>query len=369
MAVETMGAQLTSCTTRELTSYQATVSNKDQAKAVELLGNALQNSTYEAAALHDTRRLMLSELHDGGHSKIQEAVMDHLHGVAFQGTPMAKRSHGNEQDIGTLSERDLQCYIKENYVAERAVLAAAGNIDHQDLVKMAEKSLGELPSRSSVSKPQPALYTGSEVRMRDDDMPCAHIAIAFKGPSLTNPDYIPLLLAQSVVGSWNRTMADGAILSSKLAQAIAKYDLAHSFTSFNVPYSDTALWGIYLTSDKRYQLDDLVYLVQQEWVRLCLALTDPEVQRAKMLLKARMMLALEGTSSIAEDLGVQMLTFGRHYSMEERLAMVDSVSLDKVKAACLEYIYDRCPAVAAFGPIESCPDYTRIRASTMWLRN
>lgn len=109
--------------------------------------------------------------------------------------------------------------------------------------------------------------------------------------------------------------------------------------------------------------------VQGEWVRLCLHVTKGEVERAKTQIKAMMMLSLDGSTPVAEDIGRQLLSFGKRYTLAEMHAIVDAVDVSMVKKVCSEYLYDRCPSVAAFGPIESLPDYNRIRASTLWLRN
>ena len=363
-----MGGHLNAYTSREQTCYNAKVMSKDLPKAVEILADILQNSKLEKSSIERERSVILREMEEVN-KNMEEVIMDHLHAVAFQGTPLARTILGSEHNIKTLTQHDLKEYIASNYAAERMVLAAAGGVDHDALVKMAESAFGKLPAKTSIMKPEPGLYTGSEVRMRDDDMDTAHIVISLKGASFTSPDYFPLLVAQTIVGNWNRTMADGSFLSSKLAQNVAEHGLAHSFTSFNTAYTDIGLWGIYLVSDRRYELDDLVYLVQQEWVRLCLGVTEAEVERAKNQIKATMMLSLDGTMAMAEDIGKQLLVFGRHYSLQEMFKMVDAITADTVKNVCSEYLYDRCPAVAAFGPIESCPDYNRIRASTMWLRN
>jgi mitochondrial-processing peptidase subunit beta len=363
-----MGGHLNAYTSREQTCYNAKVMSKDIPKAVDILADILQHSKLDKAAIERERGVILREQEEVN-KNMEEVIMDHLHAVAFQGTSLARTILGTERNIKTLSQQDLKDYIKNNYAAERMVLAAAGGVDHDGLVKMAEKAFGSLPAQTAIMKPEKAFYTGAEVRMRDDDMDTAHIVIALKGASFTDPAYFPLLVAQTIVGNWNRSMADGYYLSSRLAQGVSEHGLAHSFTSFNTAYTDIGLWGIYLVSDRRLELDDLVYLVQQEWVRLCLGVTDAEVERAKNQIKSTMMLSLDGTMAIAEDIGKQLLVFGRHHSLQEMFRLVDAVTAKSVKDACLEYLYDRCPAVAAFGPIESCPDYNRIRASTMWLRN
>ena len=139
--------------------------------------------------------------------------------------------------------------------------------------------------------------------------------------------------------------------------------------SFNTAYSDTGLFGIYMVSDNLENLDDLVFEVQQEWVRICLNATDGEVCRAKTLLKASLLLALDGSTLICEDIGRQILTYGKRYSIPEIHELIDRIDAKTIRRVASDYLYDRCPAVAAIGPIATFPDYNRIRAATLWHRN
>lgn len=99
--------------------------------------------------------------------------------------------------------------------------------------------------------PTPVLLyvLGSEIRVRDDAMPLAHIAIAVEGCGWTDPDNIPLMVANTLLGAWDRSQGGGANSASRLAALCAEEEAAHSFQSFNTCYKDTGLWGIYFVSD------------------------------------------------------------------------------------------------------------------------
>ena len=141
-------------------------------------------------------------------------------------------------------------------------------------------------------------------------MPLAHVAIAVEGCGWTNPDNIPLMVANTLIGNWDRSMGGGAHNSSNLAHYCAEKSFCHSFQSFNTCYKDTGLWGIYFVTDAMNQ-ENMVYNIQNEWMRICTTVTDFEVNRAKNLLKTNMLLQLDGTTPICEDIGRQMLCYGR----------------------------------------------------------
>lgn len=81
-----------------------------------------------------------------------------------------------------------------------------------------------------------------QVRVRDDTMPLAHVAIAVEGCGWTNPDNIALMVANTLIGSWDRSFGAGANMASQLASQSASMNLCHSFQSFNTCYTDTGLW-------------------------------------------------------------------------------------------------------------------------------
>ena len=82
----------------------------------------------------------------------------------------------------------------------------------------------------------------SQIRIRDDSMPLAHVAIAVEGCGWQNPDNLALMVANTIIGSWDRSHSGGSNLGSNLAKYATKMNLANSFQSFNTCYSDTGLW-------------------------------------------------------------------------------------------------------------------------------
>ncbi|XP_043212095.1 mitochondrial-processing peptidase subunit beta-like [Amphibalanus amphitrite] len=369
LQVENMGAHLNAYTSREQTVFYAKCFREDIGQAVDILSDIIQNSQFGEQEIERERGVILREMQEV-EMNLQEVVFDHLHAVAFQGTPLGRTILGPTKNIKSISRQDLVDYIKDHYKGPRMVLAGAGGVDHQELVNLAEKYFSGVSyqyEHGKIPTIEPCRFTGSEVRVRDDSMPLAHVAIAVEGCGWTDPDNIPLMVASTLVGSWDRSQGGGANLASTLAQNSAVDGLCHSFQSFNTCYKDTGLWGIYWVGEPLQQ-EDMLYNIQQEWMRLCTNITEFEVERAKNLLKTNMLLQLDGTTPVCEDIGRQMLCYNRRIPVNELEARIEAVTADSIKNACMKYIYDRCPAVAAVGPVENLPDYNRIRASMYWLR-
>lgn len=109
------------------------------------------------------------------------------------------------------------------------------------------------------------------------------------------------------------------------------------------------------------RVDDLVHFSLREWTRLCTDVGDAEVERAKAQLKASLLLSLDGTTAVAEDIGRQLLTTGRRMSPGEAERLIDSVTAKDVMGFGNKRIWDQDIAVSAVGAIEGLFDYQRLR--------
>ncbi|KAF8321992.1 Metalloenzyme, LuxS/M16 peptidase-like protein [Cantharellus anzutake] len=366
LEVENLGAHLNAYTSREQTVYYAKSFRKDVPTAVDIISDILQNSKLETSAIERERDVILREQEEVD-KQHEEVVFDHLHAVAFQGQPLGRTILGPKKNILSIKQNDLSSYIQKNYTADRMVLAGAGGVEHSELVKLAEKHFASLPvspnpiplDRSSHANTK---FTGSEVRIRDDTMNTANIAIAVEGVGWRSPDYFPMLTLQSIFGNWDRSLGGSPLLSSRLSHIVSSNNLANSYLSFSTSYSDTGLWGIYLVTENLMNIDDLVHFTLREWTRMSIAPTPAEVERAKSQLKASLLLSLDGTTAIAEDIGRQLVTSGRRYTPKQIENEVNGVTTEDIKRVAQKYIWDNDIAIAALGRIEGLLDYNRIRA-------
>merc|ERR1719234_110837 len=115
LEVENMGAHLNAYTSREQTVFYAKCLSGDLDGAVEIL-----------------REMQEVEMN------LQEVVFDHLHAVAYQGTPLGRTILGPAKNIKSISRDDLVHYIETHYKGPRMVLAGSGGVNHESLCKMAE---------------------------------------------------------------------------------------------------------------------------------------------------------------------------------------------------------------------------------------
>ncbi|GAB4827370.1 hypothetical protein Ancab_034257 [Ancistrocladus abbreviatus] len=368
--IENMGGHLNAYTSREQTTYFAKVMDKDVNKALDILADILQNSTFEEHRITRERDVILREMEEV-EGQTEEVIFDHLHATAFQYTPLGRTILGPAQNIRTITKAHLQNYISTHYNAPRMVIAASGAVKHEEIVEQVKKLFTKLSSdpttASQLVAKEPAIFTGSEVRMIDDDIPLAQFAVAFNGASWTDPDSIALMVMQSMLGSWNKSAGGGKHMGSELAQRVGINEIAESMMAFNTNYKDTGLFGVYAIA-KPDCLDDLAWAIMHEISKLCYRVSDPDVTRARNQLKSSLLLHIDGTSPVAEDIGRQLLTYGRRIPFAELFARIDAVDASTVKRVANRFINDRDIAIAAMGPIQGLPDYNWFRRRTYWNR-
>ncbi|KAF1808333.1 mitochondrial processing peptidase beta subunit [Eremomyces bilateralis CBS 781.70] len=363
MEIENMGGHLNAYTSRENTVYYSKSFNSDVPKCVDILSDILQHSRLESQAIERERDVILREQEEVD-KQLEEVVFDHLHATAFQGQPLGRTILGPRANIESIKRQDLVDYIGQNYTADRMVLVGAGGVPHAQLVELAEQYFAKLPSSTLSAKKykEKPDFVGSDVRMRDDGLPTANIAIAVEGVSWNDPDYFTALVTQAIVGNWDRAMGNSPYLGSKLSTFVHKHNLANSFMSFSTSYSDTGLWGIYMVTEATERIDDLVHFTLREWSRLSFNVSVSEVERAKAQLKASILLSLDGTTAVAEDIGRQIVTTGRRLSPEEVERVVGQITEKDVMNFAKRKLWDQDIAISAVGKIEGLLDYSRIRA-------
>lgn len=287
--------------------------------------------------------------------------MDHLHEAAYSSSGLGMTILGPESNINSLKQKDLRDYIDTHYTAPRMVIAGAGAVDHEELVALSEQYWGQLPVESRTDFPtnfDAAHFSGGSKRTAGPaDVDAAHVSVAFEGTSWTSDDAFPLMIIQSMLGAWDRLSGAGSSLPSVLAQTLAANELCHSFTTLNICYQDTGLFGIYLVGD-----EDKIPLALQVAVDNVRALahhgaTEEELRRAKTLVKASMMQQLGTFSAVCEDIGRQVLTYGRRMPTAETFARIDAVTLEDVRRCSARFDTSKPKAFAALGRIHSLPDF------------
>jgi processing peptidase subunit beta len=360
---ENAGSYMNAHTSREYTAFTSHCLRDDVDRSVDSLADVLLNSRFDPQLIESEKSTIIREMEEVN-TNIEEVLFDNLHATAFQGSSLGFTILGPKENILRMTRQQMINYRSTYYTAPRMVLVGVGNVDHSHLVKLGEKYFNQVPAKSLGATPE-TRYVGSDIQLYNPEIPFMHLAIGFEGPSISSPDILVLNVIQLLIGSYDKAMGIGKHVSTSFCSKIAEKDLARSVVPFNHAYSDTGLFGVHIVSDGGKDTDTLMVSAVSEMTRLCYKVNDIELERAKNLLKSQMLASYEGgLSGVLEEVGRQMLFYGRRPSVAEMFARIDAITSNDVRRVATKYIYDKDPVIASIGKTEESLEYSWLRIHT-----
>ncbi len=336
--IEAVGGHLNAYTSREHTAYFARVLKDDVALAVDILADILQHSTFDSEELARERAVILQEIGQAFDTP-DDIVFDHFQAAAFPGQALGRPVLGTAEVVKSISRDAIVAYMAEHYLPSHMVATAAGRIDHERFVGLIGEAFDPLP-KSKGNRHEAAQYEGGDHR-EARELEQVHLILGFEGIPFEDPDYYPLSVLATVLGGG---------MSSRLFQEVReKRGLAYSVYAFTSSYSDDGLFGIYAGTGET-QAAELVPVICNEVARLGATLSAVELERARTQSRAAVLMSLESTAARCEQLGQQMLVFGRPIPIPEileRIAAVDGAAVGRV----VDRLVASRPTFAAIGPL------------------
>jgi predicted Zn-dependent peptidase len=348
-AIENVGGQLNAYTSREHTAYYARVLADDLPLAVDLLADILQHSAFDETELARERGVVLQEI-----GQVQDTpddlVFDLFQATAFPGQPIGRSILGPAELIAALPRNALVDYMAGHYGPSRMVLAAAGKVEHEQLLDLGGRLFRDLPTPAVMPAP-PARYQGGEHR-ETRELEQAHLLLGLPAFSYLDDDFYALQVLSTMLGGG---------MSSRLFQEVRENrGLCYSIFSFASSYADTGLFGIYAGTGEQ-EVSELVPVVCDEFLKLIDEPGEDELLRARAQLKASLMMALESCFAQSEELARQLLVFGRRIPPDEIIAKVDAVDRAAIRGTGRRLLEGGGPTLAAIGPLAHLADLDSIR--------
>jgi predicted Zn-dependent peptidase len=347
--IENVGGHLNAYTSRESTVYYATVLKENADLALDIVSDILMNSTFDAEELARERAVVLQEIGQANDTP-DDIIFDTFQETAYPGQPLGRAILGTTDIVGEMPREALVDYIGAQYGAERMVLAAAGNLDHDRLVGLAEKAFAGV-SRSSAPAPAPANYTGGDSR-EIRELEQAHLVMGFDGIGFDDDDYYPLAVLSTALGGG---------MSSRLFQEVReKRGLVYSIYTFSSAYQDGGLFGLYAGTGED-EVAELISVVCDELKKVAAdPLAEDEITRARAQIKAGVLMSLESTSSRAERIARHLQVYDRVIPVEEIAARIDSVSAEDIRRVARRLLAS-APTMAALGPVGRLEEYSSVK--------
>lgn len=347
-AIEDVGGYINAYTSREVTAYYARVLRNDSGLALDVIADILRNPVFDPKEIEVERHVILQEIGQAADTP-DDIIFDWLQESAYPDQALGRTILGETDRVSRYSKEDLATFVTEHYGPDQMILAAAGAIDHETVVKQAERLFGDMVSRPS-RVADAARFKGGESR-QVKDLEQAHIALAFESPGYRDPNFY----AAQVY-----SVALGGGMSSRLFQEIReKRGLCYTIFAQTGAYSDTGMTTIYAGTSGE-EIKDLTNLTIDEMKRAADDMSPAEVARARAQMKAGLLMGLESPSSRTERLARMIQIWGEVPSLEDTVSRIDSVTTGDVRAFGELLVREAPAALALYGPVGTAPDLSAL---------
>jgi predicted Zn-dependent peptidase len=318
-AFDSIGGQVNAFTSKEYTCYYAKVLDNHAPFALDVLADMFFNSNFEEEELVKEKNVVYEEIKMYEDTP-DDIVHDLLSKAIYENHSLGYPILGTEETLATFTGNTLRDYVHNMYTPDRVVVSIAGNID-ESFIKEVEKIFGSYEGgQRKTEEEKPTFHMNQVARKKDTEQ--AHLCLGYEGLQVGHKDIYDLIILNNILGG---------SMSSRLFQEVReKRGLSYSVFSYHSAFEDTGIVTLYGGTGAK-QLDVLFETIQETLATLKRdGITDKELANSKEQLKGSLMLSLESTNSRMSRNGKNELVLGRHRSLDDMVAQIDSVTKDSV---------------------------------------
>ncbi|MEU1118318.1 MULTISPECIES: pitrilysin family protein [unclassified Streptomyces] len=348
-ALDAVGGEMNAFTAKEYTCYYARVLDTDLPLAIDVVCDMLTGSLILQEDVDAERGVILEEIamteDDPG-----DCVHDLFAHTMLGDTPLGRPVLGTVDTINALDADRIRRFYKKHYDPTHLVVAAAGNVDHNKVVRQVRAAFEKAGAlrRTDATPMVPrqgsrALRTAGRVEVVNRKTEQAHVILGMPGLARTDE-------RRWALGVLNTALGGG--MSSRLFQEVReKRGLAYSVYSYTSGFADTGLFGVY-AGCRPSQVHDVLKICRDELDHVAEhGLSDDEIGRAIGQLAGSTVLGLEDTGALMNRIGKSELCWGEHMSVDDMLARISAVTPDEVREVARDVLGHR-PSLSAIGPLK-----------------
>lgn len=352
--LDEVGGEANAFTSRELTCFYARVLDEHLPMAVEVLADMAVDALNTPDDVEAEREVVLEEIHIH-HDSPDDLVHSDLAEVIFDGHPLGIETLGTLESITEMDRDTIHEWYLQTYRPENLVVAAAGRIEHDQVVGLVEDLLGDLgrPGGAGLVRSGATSYGHGKVHVRETPTEQVHVTIGGGAPDLNTDKRAALAVLHTLLGGG---------MSSRLFQEIREErGLAYSTYSYASQHTDGGYWGAYAGTTPA-KMDEVCKVLTEQLDTVADTLTDAEVNRARESMKGSMVLSAEDTGARMTRLG-RMAGLGQEVlTVDDALNLVNDVTIDEVRQMANETLANR--SIAVVGPAETIADPTSFKQYT-----
>jgi len=348
--IDSVGGTLNAFTGREYTCFYAKVIDKNLGLAIDLLSDIFLHSVMEGKDIEKERGVILQEI-----KMVEDTPDDYIHDLfnraCWRDHPLGFPIYGTSELVQSFDREKLYHFFKENYPPDRIIVCAAGNLNHQDVVRLIGETFGQIPTSAKArarSKPDSNSATHSWNR----DLEQVHFCLGTRGLPYNHSLRFTSYVLNTILGGG---------MSSRLFQEIRENrGLAYSVYSYLPTYIDTGLMVVYAATNES-SFREAVELVLKEFGRLKEEpLKHGELETAKEQLKGNLLLSLESSDNMMTRLAKNEIYFKTYLPVGMIVKGIDEVEGETVQRLARDIFDERFFCLTVLGPMNG-NDLDKIR--------
>jgi processing peptidase subunit alpha len=359
--VEHMGANLVAQAGREEITYSAEILSEHAPALLEIMADTVQNPSFKAHEVAEQKEVVQVDLQDA-QMNCQNLVTEAAHLAAYGNTGLGRPLMASTKGLNNLTSEVLHSYVSEHMTAGNVVVAAAG-VDHQEFVAQVEKLFASMPA-GAAPVTEKAKYTGGQYLNPAETFDgLSHVVLGFEGPSWHDAELIPMCVLHTLMGGGGSFSAGGpgkGMYSRLYTNVLNKFGWVQNATAMNSCYKDSGLFGIYGAAEPRNG-GQLVQVLAEQLKGMGGAVTDEELSRAKNMTKSSVLMNLESKPIILEDMGKQLLCYGKRLTAAEVCSQIEKVSAADIQKVAKKMLGSEI-TYSAYGEIHSLPRHDMVAA-------
>lgn len=340
--IDSMGGILNAFTGHEYVCYYAKVLAKFLPCAADLLADIFLNSTFPPEEIERERKVVLQEIKMRDDSP-DEFIHDRFHQNFWRGQLLGMPVLGSEQTITALSRSAILAHKATRYRPRDIIIAAAGNVNHDELVAILAPLFSELSSPWQPNIIDEFAPAEKVVHLTEREMEQTLVCLGTRSLRYNHPDRYALFLLTTILGGG---------MSSRLFQEIReKKGLAYSVYSYNISNADSGALVVYAGTEKKH-CREVLDIALHEMSRLVVDdVPQDELDSAREQLKGKTLMSLESSDNLMIRLAKNEIYIQKQQPIEDVLANYDAVSVADIQRVSRELIRSEYLHLEAMGQV------------------
>jgi predicted Zn-dependent peptidase len=339
--LDAIGGLSNAFTGKENTCIHSRVLDRHFPQLVDILSDLFLYSRFDRGEMDREKQVILQEI-----GMVEDTPEEFIHLFfchrCWPDHPLGMSVLGTGETVSEIDQEQMLDYFGRLYTPERIIIAAAGKIDHEELVSAFRPLFEPLePGDASPPQPRPSLHPG--LSCREKSLEQVHLCLGGRAPNLASEDRLACALLNTLLGG---------NMSSRLFQEIReKRGLAYSVYSFLSAYMDTGVLGVYLGTDPRW-INEALATVQREIGRILEGdIAESEMDRMREHLTGSILLGSESVDTRMMRLAKNEYVFGRYVSYDELIDRLNQVKIEDVIRVARDCFRPEEIATVTLGPV------------------